>query len=352
MAAKTVVSSSYAEATIDSISAEYRQASVPWIIGFSGGKDSSALLRLVYLAVGRLKRPRVPVCIVYCDTGVEIPVVARFVRRTLRALSAEASMEGLPVEVRVARPPAADSYFVKVIGRGYPPPTNKFRWCTDRLRIAPVQRIVKQLSADGGLILLGLRHGESQERDKTLHQMHERDRFFRQTGAPNTLIYAPILDYSTDQVWETLVEYPLPKALDTHELARLYRDASGECPLIRDPAGSPCGKGRFGCWTCTVVRTDHSLTGLTERGYDDLKPLLDFRDWLQRIRDEPAFRCSQRRNGGSGPGPFTLAARRTILRRLRSAEARSGYRLLSQRELTLIHELWRSDRKSPLYCET
>src|SRR6266545_4571024 len=89
-------------ATIELIREQYADADAPWILGFSGGKDSSALLRLVYAALLGLKRRDTRVSILYCDTGVEIPVVAGLVRRTLRQLSREAKTAGLPFEVRVA----------------------------------------------------------------------------------------------------------------------------------------------------------------------------------------------------------------------------------------------------------
>jgi DNA sulfur modification protein DndC len=297
-----------------------------------------------------INRRESPVTVLYCDTGVEIPVVAHLVRRTLRQLSREAKAASLPLRVRIARPRAEDSFFVKVIGRGYPPPTNKFRWCTDRLRIVPVQREIARISGREALVLLGVIHGESPERDRTLEGLKtERPFMLLQRGSARTTVFAPLLNYSTKDVWDTLALVPWPKAVDTDELATLYRQASGECPIIRDPQGTPCGKGRFGCWTCTVVRKDRGLTGLVEGGYAHLEPLLEFRNWLQEIRDQPAYRCLLRRNGARGPGPLTLGARRLILRRLRSVERRAGIRLITDKELRLVRLLWEADKDSASY---
>lgn len=346
-----MASSAPTDATIRLISEQYVGADAPWILGFSGGKDSSALLRLVYAALLGLKRRETPITVLYCDTGVEIPVVAQFVRRTLRQLSAEAKTEGLPMKVRVARPRIEESYFVKVIGRGYPPPTNKFRWCTDRLRIAPVQRAIARESSQRALILLGVRWGESLERDRTLRGLKtERPFVLHQRGVARSTVFAPILNYSTEEVWDTLASSELPRALDAHGLFKLYRQTSGEeCPIVRDPHGTPCGKGRFGCWTCTVVRRDRGMAGLVESGYTQMEPLLEFRNWLQDMRDQPENRCSLRRNGAPGPGPLTLRARRLILRRLRAAETKAGMRLIKEQELTLIRDLWAMDRASTSY---
>lgn len=337
--------------SLELIRDEYRRSEVPWILGFSGGKDSSAVLRLVYRALGTIRRPDLRVTVVYCDTGVEIPVVAQLVRRTLRGVAAEAREAGLPLQVKVATPRTEDSFFVKVIGRGYPPPTNKFRWCTDRLRIRPVQRMITNLSEEGSVVVLGVRKGESTERDRTLsHFETERPFVFRQDGYPSSLVFAPVVNYTTEEIWETVMFMPDPVSLEGRRLWSLYGQSAGEeCPLIRDPNGSPCSRGRFGCWTCTVVRKDQGVAGLVEAGHEHLVPLLEFRDWLQTMRDEPENRCPRRRNGAAGPGPLTLEARRSALRRLRVAERRSGLNLIKLREVELIHRLWREDRMSVNY---
>ncbi len=82
---------------------------------------------------------------------------------------------------------------------------------------------------------------------------------------------------------------------------------------------------------------------------ESLKPLLRYRNWLQKMRNEPQNRCPSRRNGTPGPGPLTLAARRRALRGLRKAERESGLCLLGSEEAKLIRQLWREDRDSPAY---
>ncbi len=340
-----------AQAAIARIREEYLGADRPWIVGFSGGKDSSALIRLVFEALRDTGEVTVPVAVVYCDTGVEIPVVSQLVAETLDGVALEAQRDGLPLSVHKAEPRLADRYFVKVLGRGYPPPTNKFRWCTDRLRIGPVQRVLSEVATEGSLVLLGVRRGESAERDRILER-HELEKpfHFSQSGVASSTVFAPILDFAVEDVWETVVLMEKPSALDGRKLWRLYGNASGEeCPLIREPTASPCGKGRFGCWTCTVVRKDEAVAGLVESGHGYLAPLLAYRDWLQAMRDDPSNRCARRRNGAPGPGPLTLAARREALRRLRTAERTSGLSLLRTDETRLIHRLWREDRGSAKY---
>lgn len=338
--------------TIDEIKAEYRANKMPWYLGYSGGKDSSALLKLVYIALKELETPKKEVTIIYCDTGVEIPLIRAYVLRTLDAILLAAEHDGVPLTKQIASPGLTNSYFVKVIGRGYPPPTNKFRWCTDRLRISPVDQILANERCEENIVLLGVRKGESTERDKTIskHQT-ENDKYFRQAKRADRIIYSPIVDYSTDDVWSTLMDDDTPGAIDTRTLADLYKSASGECPLVRDPVAPPCAKGRFGCWTCTVVRRDRAMENITlEEKYTQLSPLLEFRNWLLEIRDMPAYRCSRRRNGVSGLGPFTLDAREEILGRLFAAQAASGWDLITEIEVAEITRLWDVDRQGSWVC--
>jgi len=189
--------------SFDIIRAEYLQCRKPWIIGYSGGKDSSALVKLVFNVLRTIKDFSVPITIVYCDTAVEIPVIRTYVWQVLTSLSLEIKEANLPIKIKIAIPELKDRYFVKVIGRGYPTPTNKFRWCTDRLRINPVQKIVKELSKDGSLILLGVRKGESLERDRIIvKHSSDSEYFLSQSNYPNSKIFSPIINYSVNDVWD------------------------------------------------------------------------------------------------------------------------------------------------------
>ncbi len=337
---------------VQDISAAFSDRARRWVIGFSGGKDSSAVLKLAWMALQAGASPAQEVLIVYCDTGVEIPVIGDYVANTMRQLQAEARAAGLPLKTVVAEPEINDRFFVKVIGRGYPTPTNKFRWCTDRLRINPVQRILKATGPMDAVVMLGIRNNESAERDRVLTEYRKGDsKYFRQSGAGATEVFAPILDFEVIDVWTTLTSGGPPSAIDGTQLAALYRQASGECPIVRDPSGSACAQGRFGCWTCTVVRKDRAVEGLVSEGHGALEPLLKYRNWMATARDHRPYRCKRRRNGAAGVGPLTLSARREFLRRLLHAERLSGMRLIKPEELQRIRELWQADRRDPMYPE-
>jgi DNA sulfur modification protein DndC len=196
------------------------RSSVPWM----RPARKTVPTVLVYTALLRIREPQIAVSVLYCDTGVEIPIVARLVRSTLRALTKEAAEAGLPIRVRVARPRLEDSFFIKVIGRGYPPPTNKFRWCTDRLRIDPVQRVISGASSQA-VVLLSVRRGESPERDRTLSDRTlsgvatDEPFVLEQRGSSRTTVFAPMLNYTTKDVWDTLAYLDVPRCVDDDKLA-------------------------------------------------------------------------------------------------------------------------------------
>jgi DNA sulfur modification protein DndC len=333
------------DATVRAVSRTLIERPEPWIVGFSGGKDSSCVVKLVYQALLRTKRRSNFVTVLYCDTGVEIPIVRAFVWQTLTALSIEAKKDGVPLMCDVAAPPPKDRFFFKVIGRGYVPPTNKFRWCTDRLRIRPIRAFINERHVGPKVIALGIRKGESHERDRTIARHRTKQEFFsKQEGSPEAVIYTPILNYQVSDVWSALASDSSPRSIDRDRLMALYRHANGECPIVRDPASTPCAGSRFGCWTCTVVRKDRAMEGLINSGYSGLQPLLEFRNWLVFIRDDPRMRWPVRRNGASGMGPFTLESRSKILERLLAAQRAVGFQLISPDEVKEIRKEWQRDR--------
>ncbi len=322
------------------ITAAYLRDPEPWVIGYSGGKDSTAVVKLVFQSLLRLRHARKAVTVIYCDTGVELPMASALARRALGDLELEAANFGLPIASRVLYPPMHERFFVKVLGRGYPPPTDKFRWCTDRLRIDPVSQFLQSAGMTNATVILGVRETESSTRSLTLIENRTDDRFWTVQRGQRRRLFMPILDYSALDVWQANLMLDLPKSLRAEEVATLYRDASGECPTVREAKGAPCGKARFGCWTCTVAKHGTTLKNLISNGHDNLKPLLEFRLWLEKHRDNPRFRRSRRRNGTPGPGPMTLPWRRIALKKLLETQQRSGLLLIGEEEMMAIRQEW------------
>jgi len=148
----------------------------PWIIGFSGGKDSTALLQLVWLALKNIPaeiRSR-KIYVVCNDTLVENPVITDYVFGLLKQIQQAAVEQGLPIEVQKTIPRLEDTFWVNIIGRGYPVPNNAFRWCTDKMKIKPTSRfIIDQIAENGeAIVLIGTRSAESATRAKSIKK-HE-----------------------------------------------------------------------------------------------------------------------------------------------------------------------------------
>jgi len=330
--------------TIPRIIAAYRADDEPWIVGYSGGKDSTAVVKLVFQSLLRVRKRHKPVTVIYCDTGVEIPMAAALARKALTGLEKEARAFDLPIHTKIVSPLLNERFFVKVFGRGYPPPTDKFRWCTDRLRIDPVTRFLKSQKFESATVVLGVRESESATRQLTLAENKTHSRFWKhQRGEDNRKLFMPIVDYSVGDVWLVNLLIDRPRTLRAKQVADLYAGASAECPTVREMQGAPCGKARFGCWTCTVAKNGVTLRNLIAHGEHRLEPLLEFRLWLERERNKKTNRWPRRRNGEPGLGPMTLAWRRRALRKLLNTQERSGLELISQDEIVAIQREWSAD---------
>lgn len=323
-----------------------KNASARWIIGFSGGKDSTALLKVFTAAVQDAKTVPSRIDIIYCDTGVENPVLDDYVKGLFSRLGDEFKGQPTPFRLSLLRAPVKNRFFVKLIGRGYPPPTNSFRWCTKNLRIRPVAEFIKRAAVDDAIVALGMRKDESLQRDRTLARYGGGIWQNQNEGGRRYRMFLPILDLDVGDVWEAVFGLPFPESIDAAKLAQLYRGASGECPIVKAPQAAPCASGRFGCWTCTVVRKDRSSRSLIDAGHVTLSPYLAFRDWLASIRNDSWRRWPYRRNGTVGLGPFTLETRLEILRRLKDLEKQVGAVILPRAEQREIMRLWKLDSQA------
>lgn len=331
----------------------------PWIVGFSGGKDSTVVTHLVLdmlLALPPSERTR-PIHVVSNDTLVESPLVMGHISRVQDEIRSAADAWRLPIKVVTTTPDPSATFWVNMIGRGYPSPNRSFRWCTDRMKILPTSRYIKDQVASSGevILLLGVRRDESATRAGTIARYDNGERLHRHNDLAGCMVYRPIVDLTTDEVWEFLATNSPPWGGSHTSLIKLYRDAGGgECPVVTSKSDAPsCGStsSRFGCWTCTVVEKDRSLEGFVEAGFSEFEPLILFRDWLFQIRNEPSRRMARRRDGrvtvtDEGifvPGPFTLATRIEILERLQALQQRVGRQLITPDEVDRIRQIWADD---------
>lgn len=334
----------------------------PWIIGFSGGKDSTVMLQLVWKALQHMKTlgfvPFREIKVVCNDTMVENPVITEYVHRVLDKIELAARNQDLPIQVIKTIPRLEDSFWVNLIGKGYPAPNNAFRWCTERLKIKPTQRyILEQVDEYGeAIILIGTRSAESASRAKSMkkHSIKGK-RLTKHPTQPNTYMYAPIRDLMLEEVWYIINTMKSPWGASNEELFQIYSDASAddyECPtVVTDKEHKSCGQSRFGCWTCTVVKQDKSMSALIENGLTWLQPLLKLRNELAEERNIIENRMPQRRNGTNavnGMGPYYPWYRVSVLERLLLAQKeiqkdKPHIELITNQELIAIQTIWYRD---------
>jgi DNA sulfur modification protein DndC len=321
----------------------------PWVIAYSGGKDSTLLAHLVFQAVTSIrptKRTR-RIYVVCSDTRVETPEVADHVHKSLAAMQTAARARSLPFSCHVVNPPLTDTFWVRIIGHGYPPPSRLFRWCTDRMKIKPNNSFVREhIDPEGRvLLLMGARSEESQRRAASIDRWHIAEEFQTHRRLPNALVWAPLRHLTTEEVWQVLVFQAPPWGGSHVPLRDLYKDAhAGECFLVTTEGTDPCGNSRFGCWTCTVVDRDRSLEGLIESGRDGYRELADLRDWLMRIRDSGhEFRMTRRKNGEPGIGPLRPEVRRELLNRVVDLNERTDFEIIGVDEVRAIRLIWASE---------
>ena len=353
----------------DGVRRAYSQDARPWVIGYSGGKDSTCALQLIWRAISGMSPHdrKKPIYVLTSDTLVETPVIVNYIDEAINKINQAALEQDLPITAQKVVPEVSDSFWVNLIGRGYPAPSRRFRWCTDRLKIDPANAFIKERVAEFGevVMVLGVRRAESATRAQVmaLHRI-EGTTFSRHSSLPGAYVYTPIESFSVDDVWTFLLQVASPWGGDNRQLLSLYRNAqAGECPLVVDRNTESCGNSRFGCWVCTVVTKDKAMEAMIDNGEEWLEPLLDLRDFLaetqvpERKREVRDFK---RRNGTvtfvAGredpiPGPYIMSFREELLRRLLRAQRDVAFNappgekivLIQDAELVEIQRIWRRE---------
>jgi DNA sulfur modification protein DndC len=346
----------------------YLSDSMPWIIGYSGGKDSTASLQLVWTAVAGLPKDKrtKKIHVISTDTLVENPIIAAWVDVSLSQINLAARGQDLPFEAHRLTPSLENRFWVNLIGKGYPAPRPKFRWCTDRLKISASTQFIQDLSEAHreAILVLGQRRGESQVRDKLMDQYKDSNRARLSKNKDPRLsrvwVYLPIETWSSDEVWEYLITNQNPWGIDNQDLFNIYRGATpdAECPIVVDTSTPSCGDSRFGCYVCTMVSQDKSMQAMVQN--DDQKkwmqPILDFRN-NHLAGEDRAVRDFRRLNGRLTVfrgelvhGPYKQDHRAKLLRELlhtqrvvRNAATSQGsdkIELISIAELDEIRRIW------------
>jgi DNA sulfur modification protein DndC len=363
------------------IQALYLGDSIPWIIGISWGKDSSTILQLIWTAIGKLpiKHRQKKIYVMTTDTLVENPIVSVWVNKSMQKLKAAARVQSMPFEPHLLHPAVKDSFWVCLMGKGYPAPRHGFRWCTERMKIKPVNQFIRDVVRVHAetIVVLGARKSESNNRAAVLKKNEAgrlRERLSPNPNLPNSLIYTPIEDWRTDEVWMYLMQFENPWGGDNKDLFALYRGATAdnECPLVVDTSTASCGDSRFGCWVCTLVNKDKSMEAMIQNDEEKewLQPLLDIRNELD-IHDDYDKRDFRRIYGKVElferkskqdkdttevvpiPGPYTKYWREHWLRRVLTAQVQirqtapadmQDITLITNEELGEIRRIWLEEK--------
>lgn len=351
---------------------------IPWCIGFSGGKDSTATVQLIWNAIAGLpteKRTKT-IYIITTDTLVENPIVSAWVSNSLKQMKIAAQEQTMPIEPHLLYPEITQTYWVGLIGKGYPTPRHKFRWCTPRLKVDPSNHFIRNVVRASGetIVVLGTRKTESINRASIMAKREigrVRDRLSPHPSLPNSLLYTPIEDWRTDEVWLYLMQWQNPWGQSNKDLFSMYRGATAdnECPLVVDTSTPSCGSSRFGCWVCTLVDSDKSLNAMIQNDQEKewLQPLADIRLELGN-RDDRTKRDFRRiwgdvqlfernLNGEVSvepiPGPYTKEWREYLLRRVLEAQTKMrqtappemrNITLITSEELSEIRRIWLEEK--------
>lgn len=365
----------------------YLSDDIPWVIGYSGGKDSTAILQLIWQALSELtaeNKAHKKVHVISTDTLVENPIVSLWVTRSLKQMESAVSEQGIPLTPHRLTPAVNDRFWVNLIGRGYPAPRYKFRWCTDRLKISPSNNFIKSVVQKNGeaILVLGTRKAESNARATTMEVYENRaDNTRRAVGLSvnkeldRVWVYTPISDWSNDDVWQYLMQVKNPWGFKNQELLTMYQGATedGECPLVVDKSTPSCGDSRFGCYVCTMVGEDKSMSAMIQNDSEKewMYPLLALRNEIDindsnrekksvKIQADKDRRDFRRMNGSLTVhineygadlvrGPYRQHFREYMLRKVLEAQLQvqelgpeevKDLELLTLEDLEAIRELW------------
>ena len=357
---------------VDVIKGLYLSDMIPWICGYSGGKDSTAVVQLVWEALSELpvEQRKKTVHVISTDTLVESPVVALWATQSLEKMRTKAAEDDLPIIPHRLTPLTSNTFWVNLIGRGYPYPRRDFRWCTDRMKIDPSNRFIKGIldAESEAILVLGTRKAESASR-KAVMEGYEKKRYREHLSPngsfPNSYVFSPIENWSNDNVWQFLLQYPNPWGHSNKDLMSMYSGASadGECPLVLDTSTPSCGNSRFGCWVCTMVSEDKSMAAMIQNDEEKswMLPMLEFRNEIAANWDTDRQRRDFRRKDGRLTwhnnrlvhGPYTKQTREFFLRRLLEVEEIvheigpdeiKNVPLITGEELQLIRQIWLDEK--------
>lgn len=321
-------------ASLESYGSQYRH----WGIAYSGGKDSSATVALVAWAIraGLVKAPE-SLTVLYADTRMELPPLQQTAMQLLRQLRTEG------ISTRIVLPDLDRRFYVYILGRGVPPPKNRFRWCTPMLKVGPMMAALADLRVQASeklLMLTGVRLGESEVRDQRIALSCSKDDgecgqgwFQVSTDEAIADTLAPLVHWRVCHIYDWLY-------LDE----RHGYDVSGIAAVYGD------GDVRTGCAGCNLASRDVALERLVKSPeWEHLSPLLELKPlyrelakpkWRKRKAEAEVLKDGSYGKNPQRMGPLTMEGRAYGLERVLDIQERSGMDLINAEEETRIREMW------------
>lgn len=353
----------------------YKSDERPFSIAYSGGKDSTATMDVVFKALllnkfiyGEMHKITY---VMFSDTLLEMDPVIEGILDSIDEIEKFGLKYNLNLEIKRVSPIVKNTFFSLLIGKGYMVPRRDNRWCTDRLKVLPQKKAIVEIlnkTKIGFIAITGQRQDESSDR-KTRMQQQTIDGSFKMHEFSNCNLYAPVEHWTTDDIWTHIYTNKL-EWIDSNTLGRVYAEASNdgdECRSLLegfDTGSKPgcSGSARFGCLVCTLFEKDKTLNNLTVH-YDYLKEIETFRNWLSKFRqaywddDRDVFihgkhkmkkyDIDNHRKGMQIPGGYNLHFRKQILIRLLDTERKiikeRGKPLITDEELAYIQGCWIED---------
>ena len=310
-----------------------------WALTYSGGKDSTATVAFVTWAIrtGAVPAPE-SLHVLYADTRMELPPLQQ------AALRIMGDLQAYGYNTQVVLPAMDDRFYVYMLGRGVPPPSNTFRWCTPQIKVEPIQAALSSLRQQAGqklLMLTGVRLGESAARDQRIAVSCSKDsgecgQGWFQVATPAAIAdtLAPLLHWRLCHVFDWLYFEQERHGVDTSGVAAVYGDDDI----------------RTGCVACNLASRDNALERLLRQvAWQHLRPLLELRELyaeLKMAKNRKRKSEPELRQDGTFAvnvqrlGPLTMKARAYGLERVKEIQRRAGVDLINADEEARIRELW------------
>jgi len=312
-----------------------------WVLSFSGGKDSTFMTLLFKEWIDAYNNvidelQYTNIYILHNDTLGEVYFMESWARSFGREITKYLNERGLKAEFHITKPDIIDTFYWRMIVRGYPAPTFKFRWCVNLLKLDPTRKFIHRAYLQSGkpvILFSGVRLDESPARSGSIKR--------RQRGASETLVnsgcpmrchmilfqldakekyiikYAPILHWREDEVWKYLYEKCLVNG-NLEILFKLY-GIKGFQKVLAAPA-------RYGCWHCTMVSRHYGIF-IAMNMFDKKYLYLECGRLLLKLLSDISELREKKNWGYSKLGPLNVFGKSLVLKLLIAIEEFSQTKL-------------------------